>query len=299
MSVEFTDKLPPFRHFNVMNNLLLPTRLFCFVFVLSFPAFSQQQASLISPVRMAMMEDFREPLNEVPCKNEDRLPAVKSLFEKMGATEANITIEKIKDVENIVIRKPGASNETIFIGAHYDFTGPGSCGAIDNWTGIVTIAQIYRTVKDMPFNKTLVFVGFGKEENGLVGSKAMVKQFKKEEIKQYCAMINVDSLGLSNPQVMSNISNNKLEKLAKEEAQRLQIPFQFVNITNASSDSASFSDKKIPALTIASLPSEWSEVFHTKHDQSNRIKIENVYLGYKLALSLLLHLDQQECGAYR
>ena len=217
----------------------------------------------------------------------------------MGADDASITVEKIKDVENIVIRKPGASSETIFIGAHYDFTGPGSCGAIDNWTGIVTIAQIYRTIKDMPCHKTIVFVGFGKEEKGMVGSKAMVKQFKKDEIKQYCAMINVDSLGLSNPQVMSNISDKKLRNLAKEEAEKLNIPFQFVNVANASSDSASFSAKKIPALTIASLPAEWSEVFHSKHDQANRIKIENVYLGYKLALSLLLHLDQQECGANR
>ena len=153
--------------------------------------------------------------------------------------------------------------------------GDGSCGAIDNWTGIVTIAQIYRTIKDMNFNKSLVFVGFGKEEKGMVGSKAMVKQFRKEEVKQYCAMINVDSLGLSNPQVMTNISHFKLQKLASEEAARLAIPFQFVNIKNASSDSAPFMDKNIPALTIASLPSEWPDVFHSKHDQANRIKIEN------------------------
>ncbi len=274
-------------------------RWWLFFLLLSLPVFSQHQSAVSTSLPLALESDFREPLNAVPCKNEERLPAVKALFEKMGADEANISIEKMKDVENIIIRKPSASNETIFIGAHYDFTGPGSCGAIDNWTGIVTIAQIYRTVKGMTFNKNLVFIGFGNEEKGLVGSKAMVKQFKKEEVKQYCAMINVDSLGLTNPQVMSNISNNKLEKLAKEEAQRLQIPFQFVNLSNASSDSASFSDKNIPALTIASLPSEWSQVFHTKNDQSNRIKIENVYMGYRLALSLLLHLDQKECGAYR
>ena len=276
-----------------------PVRLSFLLLLCSLPVLSHQQPTLSATVRLAVMEDFREPLKVVPCANDERLPAVKTLFQKMGADDASITVEKIKDVENIVIRKPGASSETIFIGAHYDFTGPGSCGAIDNWTGIVTIAQIYRTIKDMPCHKTIVFVGFGKEEKGMVGSKAMVKQFKKDEIKQYCAMINVDSLGLSNPQVMSNISDKKLRNLAKEEAEKLNIPFQFVNVANASSDSASFSAKKIPALTIASLPAEWSEVFHSKHDQANRIKIENVYLGYKLTLSLLLHLDQQECGANR
>lgn len=282
-----------------MKTRFVITRRYWFLLLFTFPAFSQQQASLLAPVRMAVVEDFREPLNRVPCKNEDRLPAVKALFEEMGASEADITIEKIKDVTNILIRKPGASAEKILLSAHYDFTGKGSCGAIDNWTGIVTLAQIYRTIKDLPFRKTIVFVGFDQEEKGLLGSKAMAKQLKKEELSQYCAMINVDSLGLANPQVMSNISSWKLGKLAQEEAKKLQIPFQFVNIQNASSDSAPFSNRNIPALTIASLPPIWSEVFHTKHDQSTRINLDNVYLGYKLALSILLQLDQKECGAYR
>lgn len=266
--------------------------------LLLFPinTISKEQTSALS---FSTPEDFRAALATIPCRNEDRLLSVKALFEKMGAAQSDISVEKIKDIENIVIRKAGASNEKIFIGAHYDFTGAGSCGAIDNWSGIVTIAQIFKTVKDLPFNKTLVFVGFGQEEKGMVGSKAMVKQFKKEDIPHFCSMINVDSLGLSNPQVMSNISNDKLEKLAQEEARKLQIPFQFVNVNNASSDSASFSDRKIPAITIASLPSEWPKVFHTKNDQADRIKVENVYMGYKLALSILLQLDQKECGAYR
>lgn len=63
----------------------------------------------------------------------------------------------------------------------------------------MALAHIYKSFKDVTPEKTLIFVAFGKEEKGLLGSKAMVKTIKKEEIEQYCAMVNIDSLGMAAP----------------------------------------------------------------------------------------------------
>ena len=117
---------------------------------------------------LAQLEEFREAFVAVPCKNEARLAAVKELFLKMGAPETDIHIEKIKDVENIIIRKQGETDEKIVIGAHYDLTGEGSCGAADNWTGIVAIAHIYKSLKEVKLKKTLLFVGFAPHQSNFL-----------------------------------------------------------------------------------------------------------------------------------
>jgi Zn-dependent M28 family amino/carboxypeptidase len=74
------------------------------------------------------------------------------------------------------------------------------CGAFDNWTGLVAIAHMYRTVTSLRPSKTIMFVGFGEEEQGLVGSRAMADQIASDQAAEYCATINIDSLGNAMPQ---------------------------------------------------------------------------------------------------
>src|SRR5215831_15432908 len=185
-----------------------------------------QDADGASKLRISTPEEIRSEFDSVPCKNGDRQKAVKALFEKMGAKPEEIAVEKIKGVENVVIRKAAAngSTEKIVIGAHYDKTSDG-CGALDNWTGIVTVAHIYRAVKDLPLKKNIIFVAFGQEELGLRGSSAMAGAIKKEEVAEYCAMINIDSLGLGIPQVADNMSNKKLIDFTENLAKDMKAPF--------------------------------------------------------------------------
>src|SRR5437763_13570141 len=89
------------------------------------PISSRAQSSAIN---ISTPEQIKAEFASVPCDNEKRLSAVKALFEKMGAAASEIAIETYKNVENLVIRKPGASQEKIVIGAHYDKVADG-CGA--------------------------------------------------------------------------------------------------------------------------------------------------------------------------
>src|SRR5574341_2300089 len=124
---------------------------------LPFIAFGQEAPGNGSgAIRLSTTDEIKSEFDSVPCKNNDRLGAVIALFEKMGAKPEEITVEKINSAENVVVRKPAAENSTekIVIGAHYDKTDNG-CGAVDNWTGIVAIAHIYRTLKDVPMKKNI------------------------------------------------------------------------------------------------------------------------------------------------
>ncbi len=250
-------------------------------------------------IAISTREEIAAEFATVPCKNQERLPAVKALFEKVGASADDITIEKIKDVENILVKILGATEEKIIVGAHYDLAGSGSCGAIDNWTGIVTLAHLYKTFKTIKTRKTILFVGFGKEEQGLVGSKAMVKQIKKEDLQQYCAMVNIDSIGLTVPQVISNLSDKKLEEATIALAKKMELPVQALTVAGAGADSLSFRERGIPSITLAALPGNWPQILHSSGDQVKTVKPESVYLGYRLALSLIAQINDNECGTYR
>ena len=268
----------------------------CFALLLllaSLPACAQD-----APSRVSGLEDFTSAFDAVPCEDSARQAGVKALFEAAGAKASDLTVDQFGHVENLVLVKPGATAEKIVIGAHYDKVSAG-CGAIDNWTGLVAISQLYRTLRDIPLNKTLVFVAFGREEKGLVGSRAMTKAMSDADIAQTCAMINIDSLGLGPPQVADNMSSKKLAALAGELAKELDIPFARATISRGNSDSSSFVVKRIPAVTIHGLNNDWSTILHSRHDQAAKVNHASVYLGYRLALAMLVRLDASACDAYR
>ncbi|HEY3131214.1 MAG TPA: M20/M25/M40 family metallo-hydrolase [Acidobacteriota bacterium] len=240
---------------------------------------------------------MKADLETAPCDNRERLAAAKKLFERMGASESDISIDHYRFVENLSLRKQGDGPDTIILGAHYDKV-PKGCGAVDNWSGVVTVAHVYKTLHDSQLNKTLLFVMFGKEEEGLRGSKAMVKSMSEDQMSQVCAMINVDSLGMGAPQVAENLANKKLLWRVKGLAKALNFPFGEAPVPG-DSDSSSFLAKKIPAVTIHGLTNDFRKVLHTDNDRAAAANAESLYLNYRLIVELITSLDATDCAVWR
>lgn len=251
-----------------------------------------------SSLKFSSPEQIKEDFSGVPCEDKKRLEAVKSLFDRTGVPSSDVTIEKYKDVENFVLTKKGQSSEKIIVGAHYDKVADG-CGALDNWTGVVTLSHLYRTLKDVPMKKTLILIAFGKEEKGLIGSRAMTNAINKDEAADYCAMINIDSFGLAAPQVADNMSSKKLAEFTGNLAKELNLPFGHASIQGADSDSSSFIAKKIPAVTLHGMSNDWPKILHSNNDQVSRVNPVSVYLGYRLTLAMVLRLNESSCAAYK
>lgn len=248
-------------------------------------------------ITYSTVEQIKADIESVPCKNEERFDAVRTLFEKMGAAPPDLSVEEFKNVENLVITKRGASDERIVIGAHYDKVSEG-CGAVDNWTGIVALAHLYRTLKPISLKKTLIFVAFGKEETGLKGSHAMASAIPKDQLPLYCAMINIDSLGMARPQAADNLANAKLEGLAEKLARDMNMPFGHANVLG-DSDSSSFRDRKIPAITIHGLTNEYLTLLHTSKDTVTKVNPVSVYVGYRLVAAMIDSVAGTPCNAFR
>lgn len=247
---------------------------------------------------ISTIPEIQEDFQNVPCRPKDRPSGVQALFEKMGAPADSLSVEKFQGVENLVLRRDSGSQETIVIGAHYDYAERG-CGAVDNWTGIVTLAHLYRTISMLPVHKTVLFVAFGNEERGLLGSNAMVRTIPKQNIPNYCAMINVDSFGLARPFAMENSSSTGLLAQARKIAEELKLPFDGVPIPGADADSSSFKAAGIPAITLSGVSNDWRMILHTSNDQASKVIPSGVYLGYRMALSLWNSVDTAPCEAFR
>jgi hypothetical protein len=99
-------------------------------------------------------------------------------------------------------REAGAG--VIVLGAHYDSISvdredalAAAPGANDNATGVAALIEIARIMSQRQPRATVLFVAFGAEEIGRVGSKAFVEQYILPSGIQVDAMINLDIIGSS------------------------------------------------------------------------------------------------------
>ncbi len=150
------------------------------------------------------IEDAKKPVIDLPL-SEGEFPL--AFIHLPGAMEeeiksygrVNLRVNFSKPVEttsaNIFVKKPGLTDEWIVVGAHYDHLGPGYPGADDNASGVsglLTLAERFGSRQNL--KRSVLFVWFTAEEDGLLGSKWFVKNLPvaKEKI---VAMINLDMIG--------------------------------------------------------------------------------------------------------
>lgn len=242
--------------------------------------------------------DLKASLANAPCNDDERQAGVKEMFLSVGAPQDAIVTQKLGKIENVIITKPGKSREKIIVGAHFDKTIEG-CGVIDNWTGIVILANLYKTVRTLDTQKTFVFAAFAKEEKGLLGSSAMADDISKEERANVCAMVNFDSFGFTYPQALRNASDGSLIKLAESVSKEMKLPFASAAINNASTDSASFRSKKIPSISLHGLDGRWRNFLHSNSDKFSNVNTQSVYIAYRHGLVLLSKIENSPCDAFR
>jgi len=141
-------------------------------------------------------------------------PAVKVALSVTSKASVNFKVNLIKtkaDAYNVVGILEGTDaalkNEAIIIGAHYDHLGRGGAGSLavnstaihhgadDNASGISAMLELARQfAKEKKNKRTLIFIAFGGEEEGLLGSKFYVNN-PAFPINKTVAMINLDMVG--------------------------------------------------------------------------------------------------------
>lgn len=214
-------------------------------------------------------------------------------LEVTTSVKATVNVQlKEKETRNVVAMLPGLDetlkDEAVVIGAHYDHLGlggPGSGsravdttavhnGADDNASGVAAVIQLAEKLAAEKANKrSLIFVAFGAEEMGLVGSKALVND-PPVATEKMVAMFNFDMVGrLDTTTNALSISGTKTSVETEEILNDLNPGFElaFSGEGIGPSDHASFYLQNIPVFFFSTGA---HPDYHTPKDDAELINYE-------------------------
>ena len=133
-------------------------------------------------------------------ESEDIKPYYESYIDTFyikGGTPAYNVVAHIEGSDPFLKREP------IIIGAHYDHIGITkgpendsiANGANDNISGTVGVMQLANRLKEFQPKRSILFVLFDAEEQGLLGSKYLAEKLKSEDIYPY-VVFNIEMIGV-------------------------------------------------------------------------------------------------------
>jgi Zn-dependent M28 family amino/carboxypeptidase len=235
-------------------------------------------------------EIIESRLGKASTKNHDRMAAIAEMFKDAGCDPTEQKVKSSKE-PNVICVMPGKTERQIVVGAHFDQVDEGK-GIIDNWSGASLLPSFYQSLKSQPREFTFVFIAFTDEEKEMVGSKFYVKQLSKEQLKNIVAMVNMDTLGLGPTEIWVSHADKKLVGLAATIAKGMSLPVSRMDVDGVgSTDSESFAEKKVPAITFHSLTPDTLKVLHSKADTREALKFEDYYSSYRLIAGYLAYID--------
>ena len=99
-------------------------------------------------------------------------------------------------MDNLIAEKPGTdpSLRPVFLSAHYD-TMPGTPGADDNGSGCAGVMEAARVLQAISLRRTVRFIIFGFEEEGLVGSSAYANSLSDADLPE--SVLNIETAGFT------------------------------------------------------------------------------------------------------
>src|SRR6266850_657129 len=225
--------------------------------------------------------------------NDKRSESLRHLFEESGCGGERLQIQKVQrsKLGNIVCTLPGRLDSVIVVGAHFDHAELGE-GAVDNWSGAALLPSLLQAVSTQPRNHTYVFIGFTDEEKGLVGSEFYVTPLTHDHKSKIRELENLDSLGLAPTAIWLNRADSRLALALKTVADSLKLPLLATNVDQVgSTDSVSFSQRKIPSITVHSVTQKTWPILHSPNDNLSAINPDAYFSTYRVVAAYLVYLD--------
>ncbi len=214
--------------------------------------------------------------------------------------KVNLMRERLEDANVIGLLKgsdPQLEQEIVVIGAHYDHVGIGVDrdgtsqifnGADDNasgTSGLLELAQYFSAHRDR-IKRSLLFIAFGAEERGLIGSSHFVNH-PTVPLKRIVAMVNMDMIGrLRNDTLyLLGVNSSPVWKGLVEEA-NAQSNFTLRDSPGlfGASDHVGFYNKGIPVLFFFT---GMHENYHRPSDDWETLNYDGMERIVKMAASLI------------
>ena len=213
-------------------------------------------------------------------------------------------VSKPIKARNVVATLKGSSsklrNEKIIIGGHLD-SWDLATGAIDNGIGSFSVIDVARTFSALGLSskRTIEFVAFMGEEEGLLGSKAYVERAKKEgDLDQIVYMINLDMT--NNVNGFNGGGRDEMLPILKSIGDQIKaIDGDFANLVENSpglhSDNQTFLMEGIPAADpLGKLTRSVLDCYHANCDDFSLVNKKEMENTVKYTTMLLYGLANAE-----
>ncbi|MEE8424769.1 MAG: M28 family peptidase [Elusimicrobiota bacterium] len=227
-----------------------------------------------------------------PLTNSERERVIFELFEAAGAKPEEIVVQDIgRGRNNLYVVKKGRTDRVVVVGGHQDKVRRGH-GTIDNWTGATMVVNLYQAMKDVDTEATYIFMAFGREEEGLIGSRAYVRSLSRAEKKNIDSMVNLDTLAVDGTYSWQNKSDRVLLDKAMAVALEKGYDLEEVRFWGGDSDQTSFRRAGIPGMMFYGASDDviW-DIIHSENDTMAHFSLPHYKNAYLLTLALLKHLD--------
>ncbi|MBI4056894.1 MAG: M20/M25/M40 family metallo-hydrolase [Elusimicrobia bacterium] len=239
-------------------------------------------------------EEIQKRVELSPLSNEERFKAIRQIYLDAGAKPEQMIAQKIgnREAYNLIVTKPGKTDRVIVIGGHYDKVRAGK-GTIDNWTGATMVANVFQALKDVELEHTIVFMAFGLEEEGMVGSKYYVRSLPKDQLAKIDRMLNLDTMAVDGTFSWPNGSDRPLLDLAIKVAQEEKLALKEQPLSGGDSDQTSFRRAGVPAMMLyGASPSVIWDIIHTDNDNIAAFSLPHYKNAYLLSRALMLAMDR-------
>ena len=205
---------------------------------------------------------------------------------------------------------PVLKDEFIVIGAHYDHLGMGGTGsgsrmpdtvavhygADDNASGVAALIELASVLalESYETKRSILFVAFGAEEMGLLGSKYFVDN-SPIPVQSIKAMINLDMIGRLKEEAVLTIGGTGTALEFSRILDLLEHDRLFTINRQPDgygpSDHASFYAASIPVLFITSGP---HEDYHTPYDTWDKLNLQGLLATQEFLLDIAMHLANRD-----
>ncbi len=250
------------------------------------PVIQVRQSVAEAMLKQAGAKDLRQLQAEID-KDFSPRPTALSGVRAEGNIKLEYTYHALKNVMAYLPGKGRHSDEVIVLGAHYDHLGRGGFGSLkpganevhngadDNASGTATVLELARLFAAAgPQERSLLFVAFSAEEEGLIGSAHFVND-PPVAMTRIVAMLNFDMVGRLRNNALtiggedtSPLFSDLLKRA--DETSPIEIRSTWKN-GMAPSDSTSFVVRRVPSLFFFT---GVHEDYHKPTDDADKINYE-------------------------
>ncbi|PQO27525.1 hypothetical protein C5Y96_18515 [Blastopirellula marina] len=220
-----------------------------------------------------------------------------------GEVEIETSDRTQQNVLGVLPGKGKLASEVVVVGAHYDHLGYGGSGSLAPWTreihngaddnasGTVALLETVRQCAAWKGTdrRTMLFIAFGAEEQGLIGSEYYVRH-PLFAIENTVAMLNYDMVGRLRKDRLTVYGHNTAEEFEQwidEAAAKHAITINKVPGGYGPSDHASFYGRGIPVMHDFT---GFHSQYHRPSDDVEHINVPGIRQIVAMNVDILQHL---------